>query len=187
MSKVKPFWRDELLSDQELELLHAVLRAHDLSAKRNNISSHVLANVAMGSGNYCNALAVAVLSIGGNHAPLGDTIKFLQSLDLWPTLMEPPWGCGLIPGWGNSFVKGEKDPIWLEVDSLLLADWPDLHQRLETVTERLKPKNIFPNPSAYTAATAIALGIPPAAAPWLFIAGRMDAWSELFLKHGIPG
>lgn len=175
----RPFWRETQLTEPEAALLNATLRAHSRCVDRNNISSHVLENVAMGSGNYCNALASAILSIGHSHAPLEQTMELLSNQCPATVELKMP-----VPGYGNSFVKGEADPIWGEVDHLLRVHFMEIHNRIWIICERLKSKGIFPNPSAYTAATAIALGIPPCVAAWIFISGRLGEWSKLFLRHG---
>jgi len=179
MKPTVPFWRSEPLSEKEERLLDAVLSAHDRSASRNNVSSVNVLNTTHGTGDYCKSIATGLLSIGGLHGPLEQTINYILNPDL---------GClvkGKVPGWGNSFVKNGPDPIWSEVDSILFQDWPDLFYKLAHITKQLKiaGKNVFPNPSAYTAVTAIALGIPANCAVWVFISGRLDAWSKIFITH----
>lgn len=172
-----PFWNNSTLNICEHALLHKVLEAHRLSAMRDNVSTHVLANVAVGSGDYCNAVASAILSIGKKHAPLAETMAFLSNSQRMPVSDE------IVPGWGNSFVKGKPDELWFPVDECLLLYWPDMHARIRSITDCLSTKNLHPNPSAYTAAAAIILNIPPSVTPWLFICGRLEQWSKTFLCH----
>jgi hypothetical protein len=40
-------------------------------------------------------------------------------------------------------------------------------------------KHLNPNPSAYTAAVAIVVGLPAPLTPYLFIAARLDSWCNL--------
>jgi citrate synthase len=89
---------------------------------------------------------------------------------------------GLLPGWGNSFIKGQIDPEFLRVDQTIEATAPRIHSRLREVTDQLhsRGKRIFPNPGAYTAAVALILGMPSHVAPMLFVQARLEAWTELF-------
>ena len=56
--------------------------------------------------------------------------------------------------------------------------------KIDAITRYLheKEKNIFPNPSTYTAACAIILKVPTDVAPYLLILGRLGGWSALALK-----
>jgi citrate synthase len=90
-----------------------------------------------------------------------------------------------VPGWGNSFIKDGPDSGWAEVDRVLLEHYLETHAKIVGVTEFLhaRRKKIFPNPSIYTAATALILGLPPVLAPYLFIAGRLNAWTDLIGRN----
>jgi citrate synthase len=175
------FWREDPLNESEVALLDAVLKAHDASARRDNISTVNLKNAAIGSGRYTNALVAALSSIGGPHGPVLEAMGFIDGGRVDEYL---DFGFK-IPGWGNSFVKGQPDPIWSDVDSLLNEHWKAMHSRLEAVTKELHGagKNVFPNPGGYTAAAALILGLPAEIASWLFVAGRLNAWSEMSLQY----
>lgn len=169
-------------------LLQACLQAHRNSCARPNISSEVLKAAFQGSGRYTAAVAAALSALGGAHAPIEWTVWFLQAPS--PTLeAERLLNAGQrVPGWGNSFVKGTRDPLWLGLDRLLADAEPALYQILEAVTRTLheRGKMIYPNPSAYTAAVAIALKIPAPLAPWLLVAGRLDGWTDI-IHRGLEG
>ena len=87
----------------------------------------------------------------------------------------------LIPGWGGSFQKDGPDPMWQPVREALPYN---MLSKINTVTQVLHSdgKTIYPNPSAYTAAVAILLGIPSDIAPWLLISGRLKGWTEIALR-----
>lgn len=177
------FWRTNPLSDYEADLFHALMRAHHMSAQRANISSATVVNTAVGSGNYANALAAAILTIGGKHAPLEASMRLLDSAEpLYEA--ESMIDCGeRIPGWGNSFVKGAKDEIWLEVDEMLEAtQYAEIIGDITSVLHS-KKKLIYPNPSIYTAACALQLQAPACIAPYFFIYGRLVAWSHLAFEQ----
>ena len=168
-----PFWRDEPLTEKEDKLLSLVLSAHDKSTERNNASTIAAVNSFMGSGSYINGIASALLTLGGLHAPLIETYEFLRN----------PIVKGRVPGWGNSFHKHVPDPLWVEVDRHIKG-W-NIGLDIERVTEELHKmgKNIYPNPSCYTAATAIILGIPEEFIAWLFIEGRLSGWTKKMKKR----
>lgn len=170
-------WREEPLSPSEQELLRLTFAAHDKSARRNNCSSAAVANAYKGSGSYAAAVASALLTLGAVHAPIEKIMGFLATPDPAAMVGVLP----RIPGWGNDFVKGEPDSDWAEVDRALPSK---LQEKLASVTDRLhqKGKRLFPNPGCYTAAVALTLGIPASVAPWIFVQGRLGAWSEIILE-----
>lgn len=176
---MRVFWREAELTDPEERLFLAVMHAHQYSAQRGNASGIVAALTATGSGSYAQALSAAILTTGALHAPLEQTIKYLQRDGVGRAL-----GDEKIPGWGNSFHRAQPDPLWTEVDAILHADFPQLAARIDEVTASLheRGKKIFPNPSAYTAATALALGMPAKVAPYLFVCGRLEAWSHIIMQ-----
>jgi citrate synthase len=169
------FWRDEPASVEEIELLNELHAAHAISSFRNNASSVAVANSAGGSGNYFQSIAAALMTLGGMHGPL------IQSYDL----LSGKHFDGIQPGWGNSFVKGEPDPAWSKVDLLLKQNWSSVYLLIDQKTKALHEfgKDVYPNPSIYTAAVAYVLGIPREIVPLLFVRSRLEAWSDIFLKN----
>jgi citrate synthase len=176
-----PFWREEPFDERERALLDALFLAHHQSAFRDNHSSVTAINAGAGSGDLSKAIAAALLTTGAKHAPLEATVEFLLLES--PALMVPNiLSAGLkVPGWGGTFQKDAPDPIWAEVARLLAANWPLLAAKLGfvSVTLRQHGKELCPNPSAYTAAVAIAIGLPPKLAPYLFTAARLSAWAQI--------
>jgi citrate synthase len=177
----QPFWREEPFTDNERALLDALFEAHHRSAFRDNPSSVTAINAAAGSGDLSKAIAAAILTTGAKHAPLSSTVEFLLLES--PALMVPNiLSAGRkVPGWGGTFQKDVGDPIWAEVARLLAASWPHLAAKLGfvSVTLRRHGKALCPNPSAYTAASAIAIGLPATLAPYLFAAARLSAWAQI--------
>lgn len=179
---VQPFWRPEPFNSVELELIDKLFTAHYGSSFRDNVSTVVLRNTMLGSGDFSKAVAAAILTIGAKHAPIEDTIEFLQK-----SIREPGWVENYlepgepVPGWGSSFHKNEPDPLWKEVENLIDKFYPKLGDALTDVTATLHERKImiFPNPSAYTACVALALDMPPALATYLFIAARLSAWARI--------
>jgi citrate synthase len=176
-----PFWREKPFTDNERRLLDALFLAHHQSAFRDNPSSVTVINAAAGSGDLGKAIAAAILTMGAKHAPLEATVGFLLLES--PALMVPNMlKAGIkVPGWGGTFQKDAPDPIWADVARLLAANWPILAAKLGlvSVTLRQHGKVLCPNPSAYTAAVAIAIGLPAKLAPYLFAASRLSAWAQI--------
>lgn len=184
---MSPWWREKsdtaLLTDEEEYLVATLVKAHRQSCFRPNVSSETVLNTAAGSGSVTSAIAAALLTTGFRHAPIYETVMLL-SLDDPAEVVETVLKAGKkVPGWGGAFQKTSPDPIWAGVDAALLDFNPSLHAKICAVTVELGKhgKNIYPNPSAYTAAVAITLQMPPAAAVYLFIIGRLDGWCQLAL------
>lgn len=160
-------------------LLESCLEAHSISARRDNVSSCVLQYAAQGNGgDYFKSLVAALSTLGGKHAPLAETYKVLTDSHEAGRLLD----AGLpVPGWGSSF-GAEPDPIWEPVRILLQAHFPAVHARIVMISGMLaeRGKHISPNPSCYTAATGMALSIPPEILGWIFIQGRLSAWTNIF-------
>ena len=181
------WWREEPLTEDEQKLIVEMTASHHKSAYRNNASSLAVVNAALASGDLSKAIVAGIMNLGEKHAPLEQTYRFL--------CLEHPqknvnWALEVgehVPGWGNSFVKGESDPLWIGVHEILLKSFPEMAAKLDRVTEQLhaRGKKIYPNPSAYTAATAIILQLPPKVAVYLFIRGRLDAWTHLAVRTAI--
>lgn len=181
----KPFWREKPLSDDESELLHLLFKAHDASVYRPNLSSETVVKVCIGAGEYLKAIPAAMLTLGGLHGPIIQAHALLnvdQPYFLVQCILKDE---KKVPGWGNSFAKGHKDPVWMEVDNWMRLNAGDVYDRICSVTRELHShgKSLYPNPACYTAAAAIILGIPGSVAPWLFIQGRLAGWTLLALNN----
>lgn len=181
----RPFWKDGALNEREFVLLNAVIAAHEASVERQNISSVTIANAARGSGDYVQTLCAALLTTGGPHAPIVSSYDLLDSTTPLDTAGATLARGDKLPGWGNSFHKGTGDPVWSEVNRLLDEHAPHVGEIIDSLTSYLhgQGKPVFPNPSCYTAAAAIALGIPRAASPFLLVIGRLNGWSKLMLQN----
>ncbi len=123
---MKPFWRDEPLTKDEGELLREMYAAHHASSFRANPASVAAQIAASASGSYVQALIAALSTIGGAHAPLIQTVEFLLNPDAAEIARERLALKQQVVGWGSSFAKGMKDPIWLKVDAMIAKINPDL-------------------------------------------------------------
>ena len=174
---ILPFWRP--MNEQEAKLLELLAEAHYASAMRANGSREALLLAAAGSGEYTKGLVAALSTIGGVHGPLVQTYNLLVDIDPVGEAAGMVLGRRKVPGWGNSFVRGEHDPLWHRVETALRDVNPELRRVIVDITKQLHfhGKFVFPNPSAYTAATAIAVGLPRELTPYLFVAPRLHAWT----------
>ena len=165
-------------------ILSVLNPAHEASALRGNLSHEALKLATAGSSSYVQAIAAALMTLGGIHAPLVETCKLLRRerpVDHAKALLSEK---KRIPGWGNGFVKGKADTIWEPVDRVLRDEAPGIMRDVDAITDILHAagKLIYPNPSCYTAVAAITLGIPSEASPYLFVSARLSAWSEEFCR-----
>lgn len=184
-----PFWLHRPLKPQEEELVDHLLYAHAQAARRENISSTVVQVAFAGCGDAAAAVASALGTLGGVHAPIAATQWLLMDEAPVMAATELLMQDRRVPGWGNSFVKGP-DTLFLHVDDCLREHWPAIGDMIDTLTRTINAHQeahgrspIFPNPSCYTAAVAIALELPPALASWLFVAGRLETWGELMANQ----
>jgi citrate synthase len=174
------FWKAALTAD-EAALLQATLMAHRVSTFRNNPSTAALLVAFDASGSYPQALISALSTLGERHGPIVATYEFLCGPDPEQTARRMLSNGERIPGWGTSF---KDDETWNPVRDLMRARFVTMAKTLDAVTEVMHTagKMIHPNPSAYTAATAILLDLPKDLSPWLLVQGRLAAWSTLLLS-----
>lgn len=167
-----------------MTLLDELYKAHDAVALRGNLSHQALALSAVGSGDYFKSLAAALLTLGGVHAPLWPTYELLSTSDAVPHIQRLVGMGRKVPGWGNSFVKGEPDPAWFMVHRLLDTENPGLIAKIDAGTKALHAlkKPVHPNPSCYTAAVAIHYGLDIDAVGELLVRGRLSAWTREFIR-----
>lgn len=173
-----------------MSLIDALLEAHHKSALRGNCSHQALAASALGSGDYFKSIAATLLTLGGLHGPIFQAYDVLMAEDISGGVARIIRAGHRVPGWGNGFVRGEVDPLWTGVQAILARDHADISKKLDDATASLHRagKLLFPNPAAFTAATALALGIPRDEAGKLFIQGRLSAWTSEYarMREGAP-
>lgn len=182
---MKAFWREKELSENEAKLLQLCLAAHAQSAQRQNVSTAVLVEASRGSGDFTKSLMAALCTLGGVHAPLFETWRVLMTTDKEHLKFCIQSGM-MVPGWGSNFAK-EDEEIWGPVRDGIKNQNPEVWERIEEITELLKEKNLKPNPSCYTAAVGIALEMPPQMLPWIFIQGRLNTWTAIYLDTVMKG
>jgi citrate synthase len=181
VKEAKVWWRDEPLADHERALIDAVFLAHNDSAFRDNASSVAVGTNARFSDDLSKSIVAGLMSLGDKHAPIEKTYYFLLLDNPAHEVFRILKHNNRVPGWGGTFQKDEPDPIWENVREVLASFYRDTWEKLESVTDELHKhgKKIYANPSAYTAAAAIVLGLKPKLASYLFIMGRLTAWTQI--------
>lgn len=196
MHGYEPFWKlrdrhdptsvDPVFAPAENALLTALWDAHQAVAMRGNASGSAFTMAYQGSGDYTKALAGALATLGAKHGPIVETCRTLASMNEPTNVIRL---CGIygkhIPGWGNSLVKGRNDPDFLRVRDQLENINPKMVERIDAITGALhaRGKHIYPNPSCWTAAVAITVGLPAELSPYLFIAARLPVWSRAVMEQ----
>jgi len=182
---MRVFWQSEPLDEEQKKLLAVCQRAHAATANRQSASSGALVNAANASRNYQQSIAAALMTLGEVHAPVPKAMQLLNACDPAATVKALLHAGYKIPGWGNAFHKGDIDPEWKHVADLLYLYRPSLALPIKRLTELLHDEFkllIYPNAACYTAAVAIAIGLPAEASLYLVLAGRLSVWSAIFLS-----
>lgn len=183
---MKKFWaNNEDLSAEEQRLATRLYEAHAKCVPRENCSTAALIQAGGGSRSLIQGYIGALATLGETHGPIREAYDVLVS----PSVVAAAEGetryvvfPQIVPGWGNSFIRGRIDDAFLPVDQTIESLWPRHHNRLREITGLLhaRGKKIFPNPAAYTATVALILGMPRHLAPMLFVQARLEAWADIF-------
>jgi len=135
---------------------------------------------------FGSALIAALSSLGGVHGPVEHVMKLLSDPSAVRTAEVLLQDGSKVPGWGSSFVKGHKDPVFDAVDKMIYYGEPSLWCLIRDITNAIGNKNIFPNAACYTAAACLLNDIPPCIAIKVLIQGRIEAWSEIYFDNYNP-
>jgi len=182
---------------QEKRLKELLIDAHATCARRPCSSSTILVEAFHANGrNTFGAIAAAISSLGGPHAPIEEAYRFLRlgiemgrrdmARHVIQILNE---GCR-VPGWGCAFVKGHPDPIWAKLRGHLLTSCTgqDALKTMEVVTSTLavNGRPIQPNAAAYTALVAQFLGYSAETAALLLLECRLPEWGRMLEEINGP-
>lgn len=176
---------DSTVSEGETEeLLRLLWDAHVRASTQNNTNASNVAVMvaASGSGSLQHALASAILSTGGLHAPVTQARTVLFRTPIPAKAPEDT----LVPGFGNSFFKDSIDPAW---DALVskLKEHPKVWRPIEAWQELIADSGraVYPNAAAFTAAVAELVGWPDGLEPVLVIQPRISVWARVF-RQTVP-
>ncbi len=165
-------------------LMGLLADAHFDSAMNNeqNLSSSVVKQMGIALKTFPEAVASAVLTLGGVHAPVTQARHVIFNMEN-DDIVEAVASGMVIPGFGNAFHKDGIDPAWVDFEKALKEEEPDFAKRIDAVADivnKAKGTNttnqLFPNPAAYTAAVAELLGMPEGTEVSLLVNARMRAW-----------
>lgn len=175
------WWREEPLTDFERELLDEVTKAHYSNTFRANQSAVAVQLAASGSGNYFQSIAMAILTLGGQHAAIHEAYDIVSSDNPALEARKRLVAGKRVAGWGNAFVKDQIDPAWDKVVLLLKKEpiWFNSIEAVQAVMDSYD-KKLFPNPACFSATTAVVLKLPRHLCGWVGAMGRITAWSQLF-------
>lgn len=170
------------LTEPEARLVAALYKAHSECVFRPNCSTTALQQAAGGSRSLHQSIIAALACLGEMHGPIEEAYDEIQRNGIMDSLVPFVTRITRVAGWGNSFVKGQIDHSFLPVDQCLEANFPRTHARLREITDALhaRGKHVFPNPAAYSAATALVLEMPRHLSPMLFVQARVEAWCSVF-------
>jgi citrate synthase len=173
------------VNDQD-RLLNVVLSAHLQPTINNdtNVSSTALKQSAAVGKGFPEAMASAILTLGNVHGPVTQARHLLYSAVNEEIITALEAG-NYLPGYGNDFHKDGIDPSWEEVNELMEGSFPEHHARIWEVAgliEKVKDRKIYPNPGAFTAATAEIIGLPPGTEHSIVVMGRMPAWTQQYAQ-----
>lgn len=175
-------------------LASALSRAHFVAAhnNKNNISAVAALNAYQGSGSIPQAIAAGILSMGGQHAPLGEARSLIRRFRKHPRESFEMHIRGIIlskkkvPGFGHSYYKDQIDPafdeVWQQYWSLIDDSENPVIQIQGIVNKTLEEigkRRIFPNAAIITAAVCEYLDAYPGMEYGIAIASRIPAWVEL--------
>jgi citrate synthase len=166
------------------ELYDELIAVHKQLVHRDNVSSVMVGTCAKVEKDYFSSIAAGLLTLGGTHAPIVKTYEFLSRGKGCPSLASAFLKRNIrVPGWGSSFIKAEKDPIFENLDKML-SDFR-IHEHIWSTTSMLQEEGafLFPNAACYTAAVAITLDIPKDIAGYALIQGRLDGWTEIYYQN----
>jgi citrate synthase len=170
------------------DITDELLRVHDTLARRENMSSVYIAQNAMAEKPLLDAIAAAILTLGGRHGPIVMTQELLEEPDIRSVVQDRLDQGLLVPGWGSGFVKGGPDRVFDDLDEMLHTDHQSMWKKMAEATRLMhdKDKWVWPNAACYTAAVAVVTSVPSDISPSLFLRGRLDAWVEIYANNYNP-
>ncbi len=177
-----PYCND--LSDNQKNLIQAVVKAHTNSAKANqNASSFAFLNATGASGRIENGIVSAILTLGDLHGPIEAAREVYREWDqkkIYSTIAAGK----RIAGFGNSFFKIGIDPSWQEVSDLIQANFHHIDQRISNLSGWIQQtgKKLYPNAALFSAACCEECGFKNGTGSTLFILSRIPAWVNMVSK-----
>jgi len=169
------------------EILQELASIHYECCKRPNVSSHVLLNTFIASGDSQKAIAAAIMTFGNTHAPVDKALLTLSATDSEIkefTKLNIRSG-RKIAGFGSSFVKEKSDYLFRRIEEMVSERDPRAYKISRVMTDILHEhgKMIYPNAAFWTAAAGKILGYNKDTIPFLLIQCRMNGWKDTLQKY----
>ena len=168
-------------------LLDLVLEAHRILGMNDNcLSTGAFINCYKATGSMPSAIASAVLTLNGLHAPIQqarDVYEYYDEEMINRDILEGR----KIAGFGNAFHKDSIDPVWLSVQQYMISEFfqeyrrlMDLQDWVNYIRRKYKPdaKDIFINPAMWTAVVCGMYNFDRGSELSLFIMARLPTWIE---------
>ena len=161
---------------------------HHECAMRDNASSTLVASMGKLGKSFGDAVAAALLTTGGIHAPVEEAQQEFAIFRLSGKLSED---LDKVPGFGSAWYKNQPDAV-IEAFFNTLPDTCDEGAELVATVEeytdavqRMYEKFIYPNAGLATAVANVALKRHPSMGMGLVIQGRICAWEEIYINNYI--
>lgn len=170
------------------EVWNLLREAHRVGARRQCASTISLLNSYQATQDSTKAITAAIACLGGKHAPIPEIMAFWHNvfhsgnpeMVLAQSLRHDP----MVPGFGNSFVKGWDEEQLGElrrVMCVVMKNEMAMLRRLEHHVKEYKP--IWPNLGMFTAIVFTERGIPLRHAMGYTVLLRIEAWMELLKNY----
>ena len=167
------------------KLIYLVADAHARSALNNsqNASSAAFCNAWSNTRNIQSAIASAILTMGGTHAPVSLARLVYQSFTE-EAVVESLEEKIPVAGFGNSFFKDRIDPAWAQVASEIRSNWPEVQSRIEKLEgwlakHRPGKARLLPNAAMFTGAACSACDMPPGSELVVLYSARINGWISM--------
>ena len=157
-----------------------IIIMHHGCALRQNASSQTISAMAQLGKPFEDAVAAALLTLGGSHGPVRDA---QYAYTAWTDNEINSFVYDIIPGFGSAWFKDKQDPAIQEfMETLPILMQKDIKHYTEDVQEYYM-ENIFPNAALATACANIQLRRPASLGISLVIQGRILAWEDIYEKN----
>jgi hypothetical protein len=169
-------WKNE---DALVELRDALDKAHQDSARRDNLSNQVFQTAFAANGqNALQALAASISCMGGNNLPVMEAQLLLHETDPADSADNMIAHNMKVPGFGSPYMKGADDVLLQGVADALEKISPETDELIWSI-QKVIGKGVFPNIAIYTAAYAKLAGIPAPLSPLLVVEARTETMRDM--------
>lgn len=167
------------IKEQFTELLVA---AHQASAIRESSSTCALLLAWKSNGkDLYKSITCAIMTLGGLHAPIKHVFTMLDRILAKNQKIED-LKYGIVPGFGSCFVKGEHDPILMNLRKFVKANFFESYDEMLIIQAYLRDRKgiyLYPNIAFYTALHAHLTDVKYEFCESIVIESRLPVWIDL--------